>query len=171
MLTTKRAAALQHAALITQAERQEMESIRADRRRAYAQFFRQMQDYNILYLNVYSLTEDIKDVDPNDKALKKLRVKADKLWNEWRQSYAELELLAGVELDEVAGQIFRQYTDDMEDAFHGVNPDRGHKAGGIFPIAVLAAMQAEIGIQDGVKIDPDTGLRADQPPGDEHKPY
>jgi hypothetical protein len=149
-LTAGRAAKGQQAILQMQLNHQTIEANRQERRAAYAAFLDAMERWNLLVNDV--LSGVIGDED--------LKTAKAALWDTWRAAFCRLQLVAGERVEAIATQIFLQYIDDMEQAEAGRGPrPHAHTPGQVFPVTLIGAMQAEVGISDGPRLDPETGLR------------
>jgi hypothetical protein len=188
-LTTKRTMLMQRDALKVQTDHESIEKIREERRRIYARYLHAMEVFNLLVLEMRQTVGVMNEVigessfsdepsfpeelpfpdeppEPNPpvpdeywEELSKLEEKIDKAWEEWQQALCELQLLAGGRLSDLAVDIFNKYTGEMADAKLGINRLSAPQFSYIYAISVLAAMQEEIGIRDGVKVDPESGKR------------
>jgi hypothetical protein len=150
-ISARRTSERQRIALQMQLDHQTTEAIRQERRSTYAAFLDAMERWNLLVNQVYRATIGDKELLTAQAAL----------WDTWREAFCRVQLVAGRRVEELASGIFEQYVDEMEDAKAGRGPDPDpHGSHRVFPISLIAAMQAELGITDGIRIDPKTRLRA-----------
>ena len=149
-MTTRISSKNQLASLKMQLEHQTQESIRQERRRAYARYLHAMYRWETAALEVYAKRpRKRKKLDESDFS---------GYWNEYLDSLHEVDLLAGDRVSKLAHTLMKNCSDDIEVALRGENPDRGNPIGE-FPVTLTAAMQEDLGVTGGFVLDPETGLR------------
>jgi hypothetical protein len=148
--TARGSSASQLAALQSYMNHATQEGIRQERRRVYARFLLAMEKWNLLYLDTYEAAQS---------RWRWRLPKTEAAFEEYRIAHTELDLLAGEDLARLAQRMFNDSLRAMKDAEQGINPDRGHSEGQVFPTQITAAMQAELNISGTIPVDPKTGLR------------
>lgn len=148
-LTSRVSAKVQLTSIEAQLRHQTGEAIWQERRRAYARFMAVSNDWELLTLQVYSAVSEGKKV-PRYGGLNNRYVKA----------LRELMLIASEEVMLYAGKMFWQNLDRMKEAEGGQYPVR--EAGRYPPMGLMALMQRDLGITDGVVVDLATGVRIDK---------
>jgi hypothetical protein len=129
---------------------QTQESIRQERRRAYARYLNAMYKWETVALEVYAKSRrERKKLQWSDFA---------NYWTEYSDSLHEVNLLASDQVSKLAHTLMKNCSDDVEVALRGENPDRGSPIGE-FPVTLIAAMQEDLGVAGGFVLDPKTGLR------------
>src|ERR1035438_4334034 len=143
-MTSRTSSKNQLASLKMQLEHQTQESIRQERRRAYARYLYAMYKWENVALEVYA---------KRYRERRKLRWSDfSDYWNEYLDSLNEVDLLASDRVSRLAHTLLKNCSDNVEVALRGKNPDRGNPIGE-FPVTLIAAMHDDLGVIAGFVLD------------------
>jgi hypothetical protein len=151
-LTTRSASRNQLAALQLQLDHQTQDAIRKERLRTYARYLAALHALQSKTIDIYEAEVD----RPRWKRRKPIDLT--KEVDELRDSAATVDLLATEQLSDLVTRMQNQMVTEIDMALSGENPDRGHESGLVFPSMILAVMQAELGVREGITVDQETGL-------------
>ncbi|MGH3403222.1 MAG: hypothetical protein ACRDRJ_12120 [Streptosporangiaceae bacterium] len=151
-LTSRRASRMQLEAIQAQLDHQTQEALRQARRELYTGFLAAYDEWNALTVHTYSLIRQ-------RRARRKLpdrSVPSERLTAALR----DMEVIASNPVADYAARMYDQARYMMDKALNGESPDLGHSPEIVHPYGLIALMQKDLGVRDGIVLDPKTGFRA-----------
>lgn len=148
VLTSRTSTKVQLATVNAQLEHQTQEALRQERQRIYAKYVDIQTQWDLITLETRHAVNNNKKIPARRRALDRAYV----------STQIEMSLVASEAVMEYAGRLRTNCQDDMKAAEEGKYPD-SYKHLGYTRMGLMALMQQDLGIRDGVVVDIATGLR------------
>jgi type II secretory pathway pseudopilin PulG len=147
VLTSHTSTKLQLATVNAQLEHQTQEALRQERQRIYAKYFDIQTQWDLLTLETHHSVNNKKKI-PDSRALDRT----------YTSTQIEMALVASETVMEYASKLRENCQADMHAAEEGKHPD-SYVNPTYTRMGLMALMQQDLGIKDGVVVDFATGLR------------
>jgi len=151
VLTSRTSTKVQLVTVNAQLEHQIQEALRQERQRIYAKYLDIQTQWDLLTLETRSAVNNKKKV-PDHGPLDRI----------YTSTQIEMTLVASEAVMEYASKLRNNCQDDMEAAEQGKYPD-SYKYPSYTRMGLMALMQQDLGIKDGVVVDFATGFRVPRP--------